>query len=102
MLKENAAIEYTARAFGILTHFKIADDISDERGMKRFASEFVRPITSHARKKAAIADLSETVAKKLSEIRGLEDAKCPSVDKPAAVFGELLGEIFAHPCSLAA
>ena len=30
MLKENAAIEYTARAFAILTYYKMRDDISDE------------------------------------------------------------------------
>ena len=99
MLKENAAIEYTARAFAILTHYKIADDLSDERGMKRFASEILRPITRGAKKKAALAELADVVAKKLSEIRGLEDSGCSSVDKPAALFGELLGEIFASGLS---
>ena len=30
MLKDNPAIEYTAKAFAILTYYKMRDDISDE------------------------------------------------------------------------
>ena len=40
-------------------------------------------------------ELERTVREKLAEISGLEDAECPSVDKPATLFGELLGEVFA-------
>ncbi len=42
-----------------------------------------------------MAELSETVRKKLYEIRLLEEAGEASVDKPAGLFGELLGEIFS-------
>ena len=35
MLKENSAIEYTAKAFAVLTYFKIKDDLADEDGIKK-------------------------------------------------------------------
>lgn len=99
MLKENSAIEYTARAFAILTHYKAVDDISDESGAKRLAVGAVRPITAHAEKLAALPALSEMVKGRLDKITALERAGCDRVDEPASLFGELLGEIFAYGLS---
>ena len=96
MLDENEALRYVARAFAILTYHKLRDDMHDERGVKRLAVSFATPIVSSAKKKASLSELSELVRRKLSEIRGLEDAGCESADKPASVFGELLGEVFCH------
>lgn len=96
MLKENSAIEYTARAFAILSYYKTADDLSDESGAKKIAVGAVRPITAIANKKASLAFLSEIVHSKLEKISELERERCPSVDEPAALFGELLGELFAY------
>ena len=55
----------------------------------------VRPIASRANKKAKLRSLSEVVRDGLAKITELERAGCPSVDEPASLFGELLGEIFA-------
>ena len=96
MLKENKAIEYTARAFAVLTYYKMQDDLHDERALKKIATSLLRPITAGARKKAKLPDLSETVSAKLSAITALETEKSDSVDKSATLFGELLGEIFAY------
>lgn len=95
MLKENSAIEYTARAFAVLTYYKLRDDLSDERGLKRIGAVLVRPISSGANRKAKLVELSCVVGEKLGKITLLENEKCESIDKPAALFGELLGEIFA-------
>lgn len=95
MLDENEAIKYTARAFAVLTYYKLRDDLHDERGLKRLASGAVQPITSHANAKASLGALGEIVADRLAKIDALEAEKCQSVDAPAALFGELLGEIFA-------
>ena len=95
MLLENDATEYTARAFAILTYYKMLDDLHDEKLIKRMARRALRPILSHARKKAKLTALSDIAAQKLSAITALEDAACRSVDEPAHLFGELLGEIFA-------
>ena len=95
MLKENSAIEYTARAFAVLTYHKTLDDLSDESGLKKAAVRAVRPIASHADKKARLRSLSDVVGEGLAKITELERAGCESVDEPASLFGELLGEIFA-------
>ncbi len=96
MLNENSAIEYTARAFAILTYYKLRDDISDEKLKIRFAKSLARPIASGAKKRAGERELSEVVKEKLDAITALERAKCASVDEPAALFGELLGEVFSY------
>ncbi len=96
MLKENSAIEYTARAFAILTYYKLRDDISDERVLLRLAKSAARPIASGAKRRAGEKPLAQLVGEKLDEITTLEHERCASVDKPAALFGELLGEIFSY------
>lgn len=95
MLKENSAIEYTARAFAVLTYYKIKDDLQDERGIKRLGVNAVRPIASVANNKAELDGLERIVSDRLDKISKLENEKCESVDAPAGLFGELLGEIFA-------
>lgn len=96
MLKENKAIEYTAKAFAVLTYYKLRDDLSDERGLKRVGVTAVRPIVSFANKKADLLELSKISEDRLDKITDLENAKCESIDAPASLFGELLGEIFAY------
>lgn len=95
MLKDNPAIEYTARAFSILTYYKLKDDLADEGVLKRMGVTAVRPIVATAKKKSALDDLATMVSSRLDSITALEKAGCESIDKPAALFGELLGEIFA-------
>lgn len=96
MLKENPAIEYTARAFAVLTYYKLKDDLHDESGLKRLGVAAVKPIVTMANSKATLDRLAETVADRLDRITTLENEKCESIDQPASLFGELLGEIFAH------
>lgn len=96
MLLPNSALEYTARAFAILTYYKMRDDLEDEGLAKRLAVTPVRPIIKSGAKKARLKDVSELCRDKLSKIGELERAKTASVDEPAALFGELLGEIFAN------
>lgn len=95
MLSENAALAYTAGAFAILTHYKLSDDLHDEGLGKRMLAGAARPITRAAKKRAGMPELERIVREKLAEIGVLEAAACPSVDKPATLFGELLGEVFA-------
>ena len=96
MLTENAALEYTARVFAILTYYKLCDDLRDEKLYFRAAASVARPVMRSADRRAAIPELSSLIAEKLGAINALEDQRCESVDLPASVFGELLGEVFAH------
>ena len=95
MLKENDALIYTAKAFSVLTHYKVKDDIADEGLKKRALASAVSPITENAMCLAGMDELSAIAEDKLSAISKLEEEKTPSVDLPARLFGELLGEIFA-------
>ena len=95
MLRENDAIIYTAKAFAILTYHKTLDDIRDERFVRKVLVSTARPIFKHGSRKAQLDFLSDLVAEKLAEINRMEDGGEKSVDAPASVFGELLGEIFA-------
>lgn len=99
MLNSNEAIEYTARAFAILTYYKLCDDVADEKLGKRLASSALRPIFKGAANRAALENIASTAREKLNAITELEKQKCPSVDAPAALFGELLGTIFAEGLS---
>jgi len=96
MLNDNPAIEYTARAFAVLSYYKMLDDMSDEPLGKRMLVSLSRPILSSAKKKAKELTLEEVCREKLGKITELESALCPSVDEVAGLFGELLGEIFAY------
>ena len=96
MLTDNSAIEYTARAFAILSYYKMKDDLADERLAKRMLVSAVRPILNHAKKKADLKPLAEIVRERLEKISAIEKEKRPSIDEPAELFGELLGEIFAY------
>ena len=95
MLRENSALEYTARAFAVLTYYKLKDDMHDESGLKRLGAGMARPIASKANQKAALDGLSAIAADRLDKISALEASACESVDSPADLFGQLLGEIFA-------
>ena len=99
MLKENDALIYTAKAFAVLTYYKMRDDLSDEGGAKRVLVSAARPVASHAVSLADMPGLEKVAEEKLSAITALERENCESADRPAALFGELLGEIFAYGLS---
>ena len=99
MLTDNSAIEYTARAFAILSYYKMKDDLADEGAMKRIIVNLTRPVLASAKKKADLTDLAEIVRDRLERISLIESERRPSIDEPAELFGELLGEIFAYGLS---
>ena len=96
MLEDNEALEFTARAFGILTYYKLCDDIQDEKLLRRMAVGLVRPVYSRAKRLADLSELADAIEKKLKAISTLEMAGERSVDAPASLFGELLGAIFSY------
>lgn len=97
MLNENEALVFTAKAFAILTYYKLKDDRADkDKFLKRLLASAASPIMNHARKKSKEPSMEELIADRLGAINKLEDERCPSVDEPARCFGELLGGLFAY------
>lgn len=96
MLSENEAIEYTARAFALFTYYKLCDDIADKKPIERTAYRALKPISASAKRRAGLLSLSEIMKTRLDKITELEKMRVASIDAPAEIFGELLGEVFAH------
>lgn len=96
MLNDNSAIEYTARAFAILSYYKMQDDLSDEGLGKRMLVSLTKPVFSTAKKKADMTELAKIAKDRLSKISVIEKERRPGIDEPAELFGELLGEVFAY------
>lgn len=95
-MEQNPATEYGARALALLTYHKLDDDVRDSRGFGRLKARISRAFFARARKKAALADLDARIAAHLGHLSEIEKRREPSIDVPAAVFGQLLGEVFAH------
>ncbi len=97
MAEDNAVFSYAAGAAAILNAAKLADDAADESGRKRAAARLLSPAAKSIRKRADGLDaLEKDVQKHLADLSALEAAGCASLDETARVFGDLLGEIFAH------
>ena len=92
------SLEYCAYAAAILTHGKIADDISDERGGKKFKAKLLSPIAKKVRKKALVnyRELDERVTLELRELAEIESQRLQSVDIPADKFGDILADVLSY------
>ena len=99
MLNINSATEYTARAFAILAYYKAKDDLRDEGMKKQIVLLPARPVLSAAARKAGIPDIADVIRERLDAINELEEKGTASVDEPASLFGDLLGEVFAYGLS---
>ena len=99
MLRENEAIEYTARAFALFAYYKLRDDMADDGATKRVLVTPALPIIKGGAKRAGIDELAKLMGEKLDAISALERERCPSIDEPAHLFGEILGAVFSHGLS---
>ncbi len=98
MMEPNDALRYAANASAILAYEKCRDDIRDERGGKRAKARMRAGALRRGYKKASkelplLADLVRSHLERLSEA---EHKRAPSVDAVSSIFGDLLGDVFAH------
>jgi len=94
-LSGNAALDDAACISAILIYEKCLDDKKDKGG-HRWRARLLSPIFRRAAKRAALPFLSRETEACLAELATLEEARVPSVDQPAALFGDLLGLCFAE------
>lgn len=91
------AIEYTARAAGLLIYHKLKDDIADRKGIRRMGARLLLPEASRIRKKALRSPLPEAaVEKSLASLAKLEKEDCASCDSPAEASGMMLAELLSY------
>lgn len=93
MMEPGRQLEYAAGVSALLTLYKLDDDVRDERGIKRLAVRAVRPAArGHLRRANVDGTLAGFVRDKLAELYMTESER----KSGEAIFGEILGEIFAH------
>ena len=95
----NPALDYSARAAALLSFHKVADDLSDERGGKKARAIIAKPFVGGGRKRALkgeMAELDEKIKEGLARLSQYESSGKVSVDEPAELFGEILGDIMSY------
>lgn len=99
----NSALEFCAAASLLLAYGKNRDDMSDEKGFKRLVAAVALPFLSALKRRPSKSykELENKISEVLLELSLLEKSeKEPSIDRPAELFGELLGEIMAEGLEL--
>ncbi len=96
MVSLHPATEYAARVSAVLVYYKLRDDLADSRFLGKLPPVAALPVFRHARRRAALGELDGIIADRLARLAALEREKCASIDAPANLFGELLGEVFAY------
>ncbi len=96
MVSPNPAAIYAARVSSALVYYKLKDDIQDGRFLGKLPPMAALPVFSRARRRASLGSLDDVIADRITRLSQLEREKCASIDAPACLFGELLGEIFAY------
>ena len=91
------SLAYCAYASALLVWGKTADDINDEKGLKRLKARLTKPLARKMRKKALkhYSELDEKINNGLKKLSEVEKENQPSVDAPATRFGELLADILS-------
>ena len=82
MLNENEATRFTAKAFAILTYYKLKDDLDDEGFIKKCAVSAVRPVVAHAKKKVLLCDKSKLGKRYFYNMGNLREVDACVCDEP--------------------
>ncbi|MBQ7173652.1 MAG: hypothetical protein IJR88_06015 [Clostridia bacterium] len=92
-------LDFCADASAILNHYKLLDDRSDEKGLKKLRAHFGLGFFHRGYRKARRRqpELDALVKAHMEELSKIEKEKAlASADRPAECFGKLLGEIASY------
>ena len=91
------AIDMPAAAAMIMLYYKILDNISDEKGFKKFKYWCIKPLFSRAHKKAAknYPQIEDAVSEYIAAQNALEKAGCTSMDEAADPTAKVMEKILA-------
>ncbi len=93
------ALDLCADASALLCYHKTADDLFDERGLKKLRARLLRPLLSPAyrRAKKRLPELNRTIQDHLNTLAALERSpEISGADPLAEQFGILMGEVFSY------
>lgn len=97
-LEAGEVSDYVACAAAVLNYYKLLDDKSDERGLKRIRAAIVLPFFRRfwGRAEKRYPDLGACVAPAMQRLSDMEREGLPSADEPADAFGEVLAALFSY------
>ncbi len=97
IMNENDQLLYSAAVSSLLTLEKLNDNVADESGAKRLSSRVLLPSARHAARRAGdkYSVLGRDIQKQLAKLSDTEREKQPSIDAPAGIFAEALGDVFS-------
>ncbi len=83
--KDLAPLDMPSAAAMIMLYYKILDNIADEKGFKKIGYYLLKPIFSHAHKKAAkeYPQIETAVSEYITAQNALEKAECTAIDEAA-------------------
>jgi len=87
--------DHAAKASAVLTYYKLKDDSRDERGAKKLIADIALPLAHHAKKRAALPELSATAEELLTGLSRMEKENTASFDAVADISAMLTAELFA-------
>ena len=97
MMTGSPSLEYAAYINSILVYYKLLDDVSDERGIKRAASRVLSGAAAKIKKKArGLSSLEEKIKEGLSQLADMERARTGSPDEAAEAFGRVMAECLSY------
>jgi hypothetical protein len=97
-LEAGEATDYVACAAAVLNYYKLLDDKTDERGLKRLRAAAALPSFRRfaRRAKRHHPALGESVAPIMQRLSNMERDGLLSADEPADAFGEVLAVLFSY------
>ena len=93
--KDDTALKMPAAAAMIMLYYKLADNIADEKGLKKLGYMLLKPCFASARKKAArdYPQLEKIVSQYIESQNGLEKNGCQELDRVADPTAKALSQI---------
>lgn len=93
--KNDGALLMPSAAAMIMTYYKLLDNISDEKGLKKIGYIIIKPLFSHARNKARrdYPQLEEIISEYISAQNALEKDGCAELDKAADPTAKALSKL---------
>ncbi len=95
--KNDSDIDMPAAAAIIMLYYKILDNINDEHGFKKIGYLCLKPIFSHAHKKAQkdYPDIEAAVNEYITAQTKLEKSNCNSLDQAADPTAQVMQQVFS-------
>lgn len=93
--KKETDIEMSAAAATIMIYYKLMDNISDERGIKKTGFYLLKPFFARAKKRAAqnFPQIEEIISEFIAQQNLLEKNECKNIDEAAEPTAKALSRI---------